>query len=59
MKLPIEIIGIIADRKVNIDKFANENNIFFTQVNYNKNYPNELQDVLKGLNPELIITNIH
>jgi phosphoribosylglycinamide formyltransferase-1 len=59
LNLPIEIIGIIADRNVNISEFADENNIFFTQIKYNKNYSNELQDSLIVLNPDLIITNIH
>jgi phosphoribosylglycinamide formyltransferase-1 len=59
LNLPIEIIGIIADRKVNINEFADENNIFFTQIKYNKDYSKELQDSLIALNPDLIITNIH
>lgn len=59
LELPIEIVGIVADRQVSIEKFANDNNIFFKQIEYSQSKPLELQEVLKELKPDLIITNIH
>lgn len=59
LKLPMKIIGIVADREVSLEKFASDNNIFFKQIKYKKSEPLELQEVLKELNPDLIITNIH
>ncbi len=59
LELPIEIVGVVADRQVSIKKFADDNNIFFKQIVYSQSMPLELQEVLKELKPDLIITNIH
>lgn len=59
LELPIKIAGIVADRQVSVEKFADDNNIFFKQIGYSQSKPLELQEVLKELKPDLIITNIH
>lgn len=59
LKLPICIVGIIADRKTSIEKFALDNGIYYSQVAYNQSRPLELQKELTNLQPDIIITNIH
>lgn len=59
LQLPIEIVGIIADRETALEKFANENNIYYNQINYKRSEPKELQKELIQVNPDVIITNIH
>ena len=34
LDLPIKIVGIVADREVSLEKFANEKSIFFIQIKY-------------------------
>ncbi|MCW1146906.1 formyltransferase family protein [Flavobacterium lacisediminis] len=59
LQLPIQIVGIIADRVTNLEKFANKNNIYYNQVAYKRSEPKELQNELNQLKPDVIITNIH
>lgn len=59
LQLPIQIVGIIADRETVVDKFAKEKNIYFKQITYGQSEPISLQKELNLLNPDVIITNIH
>lgn len=59
LKLPIEIVGIVADRETVLENFAKENSIYYNQISYKRAEPKELQKELSHLNPDLIITNIH
>ena len=59
LQLPIQIVGIIADRETTLEKFASENNIYYNQIKYKRLVPIELQSELNQLQPDVIITNIH
>lgn len=59
LQLPIQIVGIVADRETNLEKFASENDIYYNQIKYKRTEPIELQSELNQLNPDVIITNIH
>ena len=55
LQLPIQIVGIIADRETNLEKFAGENNIYYNQIAYKRSEPKELQNELNQLKPDVII----
>jgi phosphoribosylglycinamide formyltransferase-1 len=59
LQLPIQIVGIVADRETTLEKFAKENNIYYNQIKYKRSEPNALQSELNQLQPDVIITNIH
>ena len=41
LQLPIQIVGIIADRETNLEMFASENNIYYNQITYKRTAPKE------------------
>lgn len=59
LNLPFEIIGILSDRTTDIGIFASETSIYYNQINYKKSEPKQLQEELRHLSPDLIITNFH
>jgi len=59
LQLPIQIVGIVADRETTLEKFAIENNIYYNQITYKRSDPVKLQNELNELKPDVIITNIH
>lgn len=59
LNLPLEIIGVIADRPCGSIDFANKFRIPNYIVNYNKNMTSDLEKILIKLKPDIIITNIH
>jgi phosphoribosylglycinamide formyltransferase-1 len=59
LQLPIEIVGIVADRETTLEKFASKNNVYYNQIIYKRSNPKELQSELNQLNPDVIVTNIH
>lgn len=58
-KFPIEISYVIADRECGAIEYARAENIPNAQISYNRNNNTALFDLLRNLNPDLIITNIH
>ncbi|OWP79625.1 formyltransferase family protein [Flavobacterium oreochromis] len=59
MNLPMEIVGILADRETSIKDFAERENIYYKKIFYKRSEPMQLQTELLGLLPDIIITNIH
>jgi phosphoribosylglycinamide formyltransferase-1 len=59
LRLDAEIIGVIADREVEVKKFLKDENIYFEIINYTKSSNSELIKALEFLNPDVIVTNFH
>ena len=59
LNLELEITGVIADRNCQALNFAEKHNLFYKKIRYNKDHSSELQVALAGLEPDLIITNVH
>lgn len=59
MKVNIQIVGVISDRDCLALEFGKKKNIYFKKIKYHKSNVLELQEELKKLNPDVIVTNIH
>lgn len=59
MKVNVQIVGVISDRDCLALEFGQKNNIYSKKIKYDKSNVLELQDELKKLNPDIIVTNIH
>lgn len=59
MFVNVQIVGVISDRDCLALEFGKNNNIYSKKIKYHKSNVNELQDELKKLNPDVIVTNIH
>jgi phosphoribosylglycinamide formyltransferase-1 len=54
-----QIVGVIADRQVQIEDFLKKEAIPLKVIKYNKGHSIELTSELRLLRPDLIITNFH
>ncbi len=57
--LNFEISAVIADRECGALEFAKKNNLQFEQIEYSRESPDSLQNVLKQYSPDIIVTNFH
>jgi phosphoribosylglycinamide formyltransferase-1 len=55
----IQIVGVLGDRDCLALEFGKKNKIYSKRINYNKFNNHELQEELKILGPDIIVTNIH
>lgn len=59
MRPNIQIVGVIGDRDCMALEFGKKNKIYSKKIKYNKSNILGLQEELKKLEPDVIITNIH
>lgn len=59
MRHNIKIVGVVGDRDSMALEFGKKNKIYSKKIKYNKSNVLELQEELKKLEPDVIITNIH
>ncbi|TBX71224.1 hypothetical protein EZL74_01585 [Flavobacterium silvisoli] len=59
LKMNVQVIGVIADRDCAALEFASKKNIYSKKIKYNLNHTVELQQELKKLAPDVVVTNIH
>ncbi|WP_131387692.1 formyltransferase family protein [Flavobacterium suncheonense] len=59
LKMNVEVVGVIADRDCTALDFAADKNIYARKIKYNRTHTEELQQELRHLAPDVIVTNIH
>lgn len=52
-------LTVVADRECGSVVFARKNDLENYVINYKRDEPNELTDILKKINPDVIVTNWH